>query len=287
MDKTQFDRFIIASMAEGILFVDKDNKVSLCNEKAAELRSIPAEKVIGRRIDKCHQPSSIPAVFKVIDKLKKEPGSVHTRLVTVSGRTFEINYTAVFGKGAGYLGTLATSRDITEKIKLDKKLAKLSITDGLTGLFNHRYFYQQLQREMTRSKRYGAPLSLLLFDLDRFKLVNDTKGHAEGDRTLKKIGKLVRQNIRQHIDEAFRYGGDEFTIILPEADEDRAVNAAERLRKAIEKAQLDHVTLSIGIATYTEDLEPVDFVHIADQAMYRAKKQGGNQICLHAGECKL
>lgn len=285
MNITEISSHIFAGMADGILFVDKDHKIRLYNDQAAELGMQLHGDLVGKDFEKCHKKTTFPGVIKVFNQLRDKPGSVHTRLVHVNLSTHEINYSAVFGDYGDFLGVLAVSRDITDKVKMQKKLSKLSITDGLTGLFNHRHFYYTIKREMVRAKRYNKPLSLLLFDLDNFKQVNDTKGHAEGDKTLKKIGNVVKKNIRQHIDEAFRYGGDEFTIILPEADQGRAFNAAERLRKSVEQQKLDKVTLSIGIACYEPDMDPVTFVHKADESMYRAKKQGGNQICLYDGRC--
>lgn len=286
MKTSDISDLVFASMADGILFVDRDNVVRICNERAAELRASRPEDIIGRPVLECHDPSSRAKVMRVIESLKKHPGRVHRRSVHRSDRTFEIVYSGVFDEKAEMLGVLAVSREITDKLKLARKLARMSITDALTGLYNHRHFYNILKQEMARARRHDRPLSLLLFDLDKFKEINDTLGHDEGDATLKTIGKLVKKNIRA-IDFAFRYGGDEFTVILPEATRVEAFNAAERLRAAIEKAHLGHITLSIGLAELKEVNDAIEFVRLTDNAMYSAKKQGGNRICLFGGACRM
>lgn len=176
------------------------------------------------------------------------------------------------------VGVLAVLRDVTEKIRIEKELLELSITDGLTGLHNQRHFYNELDKEMERSKRQHTTLSLLLFDLDDFKVFNDIHGHLEGDKVLKNVAQAVLKSIRR-MDSAYRYGGDEFTVILPGATRNEGAQVAERIKKSFESTPyLQQIKLSIGLVEFDPQYELTTFVKHADEAMYTAKKMGGDQI---------
>ncbi len=170
---------------------------------------------------------------------------------------------------------------VREKERLEEEVRRLSITDDLTGLYNYRYFYKKLEEETIRAKRQKIPLSLMMFDLDNFKNYNDTRGHIEGDKVLEKIGKIVVQCIRQKVDSGYRYGGDEFAVILIGVKADRASEIAERLRGLVENAKLGDITVSIGLAEYEADIDIESFVKSADDAMYMAKSQGGNRMHIY------
>ena len=161
--------------------------------------------------------------------------------------------------------------------RANKRLEELSITDDLTGIYNRRHFYEKLSQEIARADRHKRPLSLLMFDVDHFKSYNDTHGHLAGNRILERVGRIVSEEIRE-VDWAFRYGGDEFTIILPETSKENGVVVAERIRKAFEKCKFDKTTLSIGIAQYDLKSDLDTLIKHADETMYRAKNQGGNRI---------
>jgi len=163
------------------------------------------------------------------------------------------------------------SRILIEK-SIKDELAKLSITDNLTGLFNQRHFHNKLKEEVNRANRQNHPLSLILLDLDKFKEYNDTYGHLAGDKMLAKSGKIILSNIRENVDTAFRYGGDEFAIILVEADKETVLNTSERLKKGFEEG--DGVTASVGLATYSNEMSVTDFIALADKDLYQSK--GGN-----------
>jgi diguanylate cyclase (GGDEF)-like protein len=174
-----------------------------------------------------------------------------------------------------------------ERVQMLEKLKKLSITDGLTQLFNSRHFYSQLKGEIERFNRYGHKLSLLLLDIDNFKDFNDTYGHLEGDKILVRLGGIIKSCLRK-MDTAYRYGGEEFTIILPGTHGEEARTVAERLRSAVaaenfacgENSDLE-ITISIGVTQYRQGEEISSFVQRADQAMYQSKQAGRNQVsCL-------
>lgn len=161
-------------------------------------------------------------------------------------------------------------------------LARLAIHDELTGLFNRRHFQERLHMEIQRAQRYGQNLSLGMFDVDWFKQINDTRGHAEGDRVLVGLGRLLRTVIRA-TDEAFRYGGDEIAILIPETSGPHALIMAEKVLRTVAAADfLDghRVTLSGGIAEYRPAEEPAAFLERADAALYAAKRAGRNRVVL-------
>lgn len=173
---------------------------------------------------------------------------------------------------------------LAEKLALmNIRLKEEATTDVLTGLYNQRYFWKHLESEFARSKRTGRPLSLILMDLDRFKLINDQYGHFVGDTVLRELGKLMRSQLRG-IDLVARSGGEEFGIILPETHLQNAAFIAQRLRLKCSAAQIhplpqEGVTFSAGLAAFPQHGEtPQALYERADQALYQAKAQGRNCV---------
>jgi len=174
-----------------------------------------------------------------------------------------------------------------ETVESDKeKYRWLATVDALTGCLNRRAFTDRLERELDRVRRYNVKLSVLMIDLDRFKDVNDTYGHIVGDGVLRKLGDLLRDEVRS-VDLAARYGGEEFVILLPDTDLQGAVSFAERLRKRVEhenfaeKGDPLRITVSIGVAsasTEGEITEPESLISRADEALYCAKNEGRNRV---------
>ena len=161
-------------------------------------------------------------------------------------------------------------------------LARLAIHDELTGLFNRRHFQERLQMEIQRAQRYGQNLSLGMFDVDLFKQINDTQGHAEGDRVLVGLGQVLRSVIRA-TDEAYRFGGDEIAILIPETTGPHALIMAEKILRTVAATDIldgHRVTLSGGIAEYRPAEEPSAFLQRADAALYAAKRAGRNRVVL-------
>jgi diguanylate cyclase (GGDEF)-like protein/putative nucleotidyltransferase with HDIG domain len=153
-------------------------------------------------------------------------------------------------------------------------------TDELTGLYNHRHFHERLEQEIARNSRFGGTFSLIILDIDLFKVYNDIYGHLAGDQVLRKMGKYIQASIR-NIDLAFRYGGEEFTIILPEANAQDAFKVAERIRKTIEantSLRAMPITASIGIANWPNDgIMREEIISAADTALYQSKNNGRNR----------
>jgi diguanylate cyclase (GGDEF)-like protein len=173
-----------------------------------------------------------------------------------------------------------------ERVRMMEKLQKLAVTDGLTKLYNSRSFYSQLEMEVDRFNRYKHPLALLLLDLDHFKEYNDTYGHLEGDKVLVRFSQIIKSCLRTN-DSAYRYGGEEFTVILPETAGAEARTVAQRIRSALEAERFSpqnakdvKITISIGVTEYQEKEELSTFIQRADQAMYLSKQNGRNKVSM-------
>jgi two-component system cell cycle response regulator len=171
-----------------------------------------------------------------------------------------------------------------ERGRMLEKLQELATTDGLTKLYNSRSFYTQLELEVDRTNRYKHPLSLLLLDIDHFKDYNDTFGHLEGDKVLVRFGQIIKTCLRTN-DSAYRYGGEEFTVILPETGGGEAKTVAQRIRSALEAEKFAAratdpitITISIGVTEYCPKEELSVFIQRADQAMYLSKQNGRNRV---------
>jgi two-component system cell cycle response regulator len=175
-----------------------------------------------------------------------------------------------------------------QALRREKEIFKeLSITDGLTRLYNRRYLDEVLPREISRASRYTHRLSIMMIDIDDFKIYNDTHGHLAGDELLRQLAQLLVGSIRE-IDFAFRYGGEEFAVILLETGKEEATCVARRIRSLVEQTKFKGadvftggaLTVSIGLAIYPEDAESKDeLVSKADQALYQAKRLGKNRVC--------
>lgn len=169
----------------------------------------------------------------------------------------------------------------------------LSIKDGLTGCFNRRKLDEDIEAEITRAKRYERPLSLLMIDIDWFKKYNDFHGHAKGDVLLKKMVDIFTRTIRA-VDKVYRYGGEEFVILLPEIDEEKAFFTARRLQKIVEQEEFEgekesqphnKITISIGVASFPIDVNDKDgLIKRADSAVYRAKQFGRNRVYVFSSQ---
>ncbi len=175
-----------------------------------------------------------------------------------------------------------------EAWEANEKLKEIAIKDGLTNIYNHRYFQELLDKELTRAERYSRTLSLILIDIDHFKKINDTFGHHQGDEVLRSVAEIFEQAVRRP-DIAARYGGEEFAVVLPETDIQGAVVLAERIRQEVEKMEIKlndqsiKVTISLGITTYNPSIDrktKKDLIEAADNALYKSKKTGRNRISI-------
>jgi two-component system cell cycle response regulator len=262
------------------------------------------EKLGGGDIDVVITDIMLPGMdgLELTDRIKKNHD---IDVIVMTGYSGDYSYEEAISKGASdfvfkpvrfeelllRLRRVLKERRLTqERIHMLDKLKRLSITDGLTKLYNSRYFYNQLKAEIDRTSRYQRPLSLLLLDIDQFKDYNDNFGHLEGDKVLVALGQVIRTCLRK-MDSAYRYGGEEFTVILPETEGDEAATVAERIRSAVEMEKFYpreqktpvSITISLGVTEYIQEERVAIFVQRADKAMYLSKQSGRNRVsCLFA-----
>jgi len=223
----------------------------------------------------------------------------HTDVIVMTGYGGDYSYEEAIQKGASdfvfkpirfeelllRLKRVLNERRLRhERAEMLSRLKQLAITDDLTKLYNSRHFYNQLELEVDRSNRYNNPLSLLLMDIDHFKDYNDAYGHLEGNKVLVRIGQIIRSLLRK-MDSAYRYGGEEFTVILPETNGQEAKTVAERINAAIESevyypapGQEASITISIGVTEYDPREDIKTFISRSDKAMYKSKLAGRNRV---------
>ncbi|MFH1061605.1 MAG: diguanylate cyclase [Candidatus Omnitrophota bacterium] len=211
-------------------------------------------------------------------------------VINVADKTMSIQENIFTEEDMHFLAVICNYAAIAvENALLYGEVKNLAITDGLTGLFNHRYFQTNITSEVIRVHRYPRPLSLIMFDIDYFKTFNDTYGHPMGDLVLSEIAKAIKKNVRK-VDIACRYGGEEFAVILPETKINEAILVAEKIRTSVEKMRFntgqgikkEKVTVSGGVAQFKSGMSKEDFVRCADDSLYKAKNEGKNKICVYA-----
>lgn len=222
-----------------------------------------------------------------------------TDVIVITGYSGNYSYEDAIGKGASDFifkpvryeelilrinRVLRERRLASDRAQMLVKLKEMAITDGLTRLYNSRYFYTQIDMEIDRQNRYLHPLSLLLLDIDDFKAYNDTFGHLDGDKVLMRLGKIIKSCLRT-MDSAYRYGGEEFTVILPETSVNEAVTVASRIQSRLSDENFvsmtgtqSTITLSIGVTEYHPGEDVSVFIQRADKAMYQSKEKGKNTI---------
>jgi len=198
-------------------------------------------------------------------------------VIVMTGFSDEYKYVSVINAGAtDFINKPFRIEELDAKIRRGiierntrQELKRLTITDSLTGLYNQRHFYSRLNDEITRAQRQEQALALILLDLDDFKQYNDRNGHILGDELLQKFGKIINAQIRQGVDSGYRYGGDEFAIILINADKEICKNIEKRIEKAFKEECNEGV--SMGYAIFDKNITPEAFVAEADKHLYRLK----------------
>jgi diguanylate cyclase (GGDEF)-like protein/PAS domain S-box-containing protein len=264
-----------------IISVDKDGNIITFNSGSEKLLGLSAQEAKGRAISEVINGRRSRSILKTLGKKTNRGGwEEELKISRPDKKSFWAHILVrpiepALDLSAGFLIILT---DITRRVELESKLTQLTVTDDLTGLYNQRSFYKQLKREVKRAQRRNTRFSLCSFDLDRFKSYNDTYGHLAGDQVLANVGAIVLRTIRGGIDWAFRYGGDEFVLLLPDTGLTEAASLAERLRKAVIKEFKNQISISAGIGEYTPGMEDKEFVGWVDKLMYLAKRNGGDRV---------
>ena len=229
---------------------------------------------------------STPLIFSIIRKIMEENQSRYTYVLFSEGFEIVIE-TLMMLALVFYLWKVVSELHLRnqELFESEARYRQMSITDDLTKIFNVRYFYELLIMETSRANRYGQDLSIILFDIDDFKKYKDTYGHLDGNIVLAKFGQLLKKCSRES-DSAYRYGGEEFAVLLPGTSEREGLVVAEKIRQLFSEEELHtslssiaYLTVSVGVTEYRHKEDIETFVHRVDQLMYKAKKSGKNRVC--------
>ena len=273
---------VVEHLREGVMVVSETGLVLDANPKALKILNLTEDVTFNQRLD---------SMTNNISLLELVTSHRRSTEVGISGRSYEVTVSKLDGDSEGS-DSILVFRDVTERRRAEHalrqathKLEHAAHTDALTGLPNRRVFMKRLSEEAERVRRHGNELSVLLFDLDHFKKVNDTYGHDVGDRVLQKVAE-VTEKVKRITDVAARTGGEEFALLLPETGEEGAMQIAKRLLAGIARAEVKdnrgapvQVTSSIGVSTVNQIDSLEGFLREADVALYRAKDGGRNRIC--------
>ena len=292
-------RTIFENSSSAMAIIERDTTISMVNKEYCRIGLYEEKDVIGMSWTKQIPPEDLKRLEEYIRKRLINPNDAPSN--------YEFSFYRKDGEIKNGLISVAvlpnsqkivisfvdiTGRKLAEEAlrESEQRYRDLSIIDDLTQLYNSRHFYSQLEREVERSNRYGHHLTLLLLDLDKFKDFNDKYGHVQGDYVLSRLGHAIKRSLRE-IDSAYRYGGEEFTIILPMTMSEEGIVTAKRIQKELRKdnfslvaGQEVYMTVSIGLAQYKPKEEIKAFVHRVDQFMYKVKKHGRGKICSDDGD---
>ncbi len=280
---TYLDNILHSSIDMIIAATDINFKIKYYNPLAEKLLGYKATDVIGKtvqeiRINEGFSKEKFEEAIKIISTKGLYKYTIE-KDINGNKCTIFIRVSGIFNREKNIIGYILMGQDVTERVKMEKELSKLATTDTLTQAFNRARFSEIIDIEIERVHRYDNKLSIIMFDIDHFKNVNDTYGHIIGDKVLKKIAAVTMSNIRK-IDSLFRWGGEEFIIVSPGTNIECAWNLAEKIRWVIENEyfhEAKRVTVSLGVAEYKLDECKEDLISRADEALYKAKSEGRNR----------
>jgi len=267
---------IVASSGDLICTTDVTGRVIYFSPGAEAMLGLTSARAAGRPAHDFYVEGRVEAE-RLMKLLRQSPdGRVHnheTRMKASGDRILHVSMSLSFLKDnrGRVIGTLGIAKDIGDRVELERRLREMTRTDDLTGLYNQRHFHDRLREEAARSRRQGDPLSMIVFDLDGFKQVNDKRGHLEGDRVLQAFAGCVGDSVRREVDLCFRYGGDEFVLLLPGTTAVKGARVARRIVKAAAPMAKEGVTASWGVAQLPPSGDASEFVRAADAAMFKMK----------------
>jgi diguanylate cyclase (GGDEF)-like protein/PAS domain S-box-containing protein len=279
---------ILQDSTDIIFTVDTDGFILKFNNGAQIHFGYTQEEIVGRPLSQLFVNEADERKILCSVLLSGKSVNEEISMKTKAGEIIllDISMSEMKNEKGEIIGMVITAKDITEKKKLELELRKknellsrLAITDSLTDLFNVRHFYSQIKRELSRLRRNpDRRLSLIMLDIDHFKELNDTEGHQVGDQVLRSLSQVITVCIRRDVDSAFRYGGDEFVIILPDTDKVHARIVAERIQKQFGAFKFGRATLSIGITEAQPEESEETLVKRCDEAMYESKRSGRARV---------
>jgi diguanylate cyclase (GGDEF)-like protein/PAS domain S-box-containing protein len=286
-------RTIVNNMAEGLLIIEADGRIQFTNPACDKYLGYQENELAGRKISDLLNPMVAQEYLDYFERYAAAPEAAHnhgTREVIIRHRNgssvcMDLTLTPMYLREPLFIGLL---HDITHHKLSEDALQRAAMVDPLTKIANRRHFDTFLEKEWQRAIRSGQPLSLVVMDVDHFKLYNDTLGHAAGDVCLQQVAQAINSHALRPTDLAARYGGEEFVLLFAETESDSAYLLAESIRAHVESLQLPHprsatsawITVSIGVSTIRPgQLDNIESLFVAaDRAMYAAKEGGRNQV---------
>ncbi len=311
----QYLSFVMEHISSAVISTNIENCITDWNPAAERLYGYKKEDAFGWELDAICRTSYVPGQFekyqKALEKDQQWRGELQQIRQDGQAIWVDVSVNLLTDEKGSVIGRVIISRDVTERKLAEEELHRTkelildinrtlrhafereqlaSRTDSLTGAFNRRYFFELLEYEFSASRRYSRPLTLIMFDIDRFKQINDTYGHLTGDEVLEKIVSVVKSQLRE-TDVLSRYGGDEFVILLSSSNEQDALIVLERIHNELLASPFEvtgikvDLTISVGIASMSNSMEkPDQLVSLADQALYAAKNAGRNRVFVSPGE---
>ena len=285
-DQDSLWHILFEESRDGIVVLDQEGRVYEANRRFAAMLGYTLEEVRTLHVWDWDNQFSAEELRGMIRQIDGTGHHFETQQVRRDGSVIDVELSNSATMFRGQKMIFCICRDISERKKAEARIHLLATTDSLTGLLNRGEFGRRLDREIDRARRYATPLSLILYDLDHFKRVNDSFGHPAGDEVLRETSRLVREKVRC-VDCAARWGGEEFIILLPQTGLEGATSTAEKLRRAIAElrfAAMPAVTASFGVTPFAAGDDAFTLVKRADEALYLAKTRGRNRVeCLTAG----
>ena len=271
---------------DAIITVDIHGTTTFCNASAEHMFGYSEQEILGQPFTMLLSERN--PMREAMDEGSFDPARIMPKLRTNmelmgrrrDGSEFPIEFSASHWKVQGQTNFAAIVRDVAERTRLEQVVLEMAQTDHRTGLSNRRSGEEAIRREVARALRYGSAVSVVLLDIDHFKRINDSAGHAGGDEVLERLGELLRQRLRA-TDTPIRWGGEEFLVLLPATDLDSAFRLAEMLRGLIESNAFNvvpQVTVSAGVATLAPNEHGEQLIGRADAKLYEAKNAGRNRV---------
>jgi len=258
---------------------DVEERIVEVNPAVEKILGYRKEELLGRPVKNLYFH---PHERDHLIRLLRKHGSVvdyDIRIKAKDGKIIPMSTTIAYvrNKKGNIIGTIGIAKDISRRKHLENELRKMAVTDGLTNLYDRGYFDRRIDHAVRSAHRFKKSLWLIMIDLDGFKKYNDNRGHLMGDKILHQVGRTILRTIQQKVDSCYRYGGDEFVILVPESHISPR-DLAEEIRVEIELAFGPTITASIGIAKLQRGQSVYDLIKSADEAMYKAKSLGGNRV---------
>ncbi|MBI4856619.1 MAG: diguanylate cyclase [Acetobacterium woodii] len=286
----ELHRLLADNAADVIWTMNLDGKFSYISPSVKKLRGFSVEEVLAQSQEEVLCPGSLIHLQQGLERAihsvqNNQPfqvfrGELEQPCKDGSTVWTEATVSGIYSEDGRFIGMLGVTRDISERKIMEEEILRLSITDKLTQSYNRLKLDETLEQQFERAKTEAIPFSIIILDIDHFKLVNDTYGHQVGDRVLIELVAALTENVRSD-DIVGRWGGEEFLIILPETNLSDGLHVAEKLRDVVETYRFTtagQVTISLGVSAYRDDLTPESIVSRADAALYQAKENGRNRV---------